>query len=89
MRIKKAGMATKLVVLILLLAVSLALLSVMTPGCPERYDWAFLWYVWRFRRNYMERINETLQNFHGEVIRLKSPAEAKRFLADIDRHENQ
>ena len=61
----------------------------MTPGCPEHYDWAFLWYVWRFRRNYMDRINETLQNFHGEVIRLKSPAEAKRFIAHIDRHENQ
>lgn len=34
----------------------------MAPGCPERLDWAFLAYVWRFRRERQDGLLKTLRD---------------------------
>jgi len=57
----------------------------MAEGCPEQLDWRFLLYTARFPWTLRPRINQTLAEFSGEVIRLKSPAEIRRFLASFPR----
>ena len=54
----------------------------MPSGCPERLDWAFLCYVWNFRRRFRPVIEVAFNDCHGNVIRLKTPGEAERFLRD-------
>ena len=46
----------------------------MAPDCPERFDWSFVKYVWRFRAT-ERRMNETILRRHGKgipVYRLRS-----------------
>ena len=48
----------------------------MAPGCPERFDPAFLLYVWRYRRDHRARHLATLEKFGGRRIVLRRPGEA-------------
>jgi adenylate kinase family enzyme len=50
------------------------------PGCPERFDLAFLAYVAAFRMNKTPAIERRLAAFGGTVVRLRRPAEAQVFL---------
>ncbi|ANY20818.1 topology modulation protein [Tsuneonella dongtanensis] len=50
------------------------------PGCPERIDWAFLWYVAAFRNAKSPALERCLERFPGTVIRFRKPAEAQAFL---------
>lgn len=55
----------------------------MAPGCPERFDPAFLTYVGRYRRNDRERHLAALAGFGGRLVTLRRPAEAAAFLAEL------
>jgi adenylate kinase family enzyme len=55
----------------------------MAPGCPERFDPAFLLYVWGYRRHSRPKVLRLLeqQRGHVAVYRLRSRAQVRRFLA--------
>lgn len=56
----------------------------MADGCPERFDWEFLQFVWNFNKNNRVRNYTYLaQAKHAEKIVLKSRREVKAFLAEI------
>jgi adenylate kinase family enzyme len=57
--------------------------SDMAPGCPERFDLGFLAFVARFPFAGRRRIKAKLVAFEGTYIRLRSPAEARCFLAGL------
>lgn len=50
------------------------------PGCPERFDLAFIRYVWRFRRVSLPRVLDGLAA-HPHVVVLRSRRDVERFLA--------
>lgn len=51
------------------------------PGCPERFDAAFLGYIALFRRRKRARIMRHLDQFGGTIVRFRRPSEADRWLA--------
>ena len=54
----------------------------MGDGCPERFDWEFLQWVWNFNKNKRERNYRLLKDAVGvNVVILKNRREVKRFLA--------
>jgi adenylate kinase family enzyme len=60
--------------------------SDMATGCPERFDPAFLRWVWNFRRDARPRTLEILRDFGragGRVIRLHSRAAVAEFLRSL------
>lgn len=52
----------------------------MAPECPEQFDLAFLAYIARFPGAGRRKIEANLARFSGERIRLRRPAEVKRFV---------
>ena len=53
----------------------------MPEGCPERFDWEFLKWVWNFNRNNREKTWAQLEKLPAEkVIILKNRREVRRFL---------
>lgn len=59
--------------------------SDMAPGCVERFDWAFLKYIWNYKHNHRPRHQAALEGFGGEVIVLRRPTDAKACLARLER----
>lgn len=59
--------------------------AVQAVGCPERFDLAFLRYVWRYPIDSRPRLDEALQRYADrlEVIELRSRQEADTFLARL------
>ena len=56
----------------------------MADGCPERFDWEFLQWVWNFNKNKRERYYKMLNEAEGiEKIVLKNRRTVKRFLERI------
>lgn len=56
----------------------------MADGCPERFDWEFLQWVWNFNKNKRERYYKMLNEAEGiEKIVLKNRRAVKRFLERI------
>ena len=55
----------------------------MADGCPEQLDWGFVLYTARFPWTHRPRIDRILEFFSGKVIRLRSSAEVRRFLASL------
>jgi len=55
----------------------------MTPGCPERFDAAFLAYIWRYRRDHRPRLVEALSGFGGTRVDLRSAGDVARYLETI------
>ncbi len=54
------------------------------PGCPEQIDWEFIHWIATFRRRHRPQILEALTARDGvEVVRLRSPREARRFLGTV------
>ncbi len=56
--------------------------SDMGAGCPERWDWSFIKFAWRYRRNQWPGILRALRE-HGmecNVIRLTSPVEVSTMM---------
>jgi adenylate kinase family enzyme len=57
----------------------------MAPGCPERFDWEFMRYIWRFPKLYRPRMVEALDR-HGawaRTVMLQSDAESAAFLRNV------
>ena len=52
----------------------------MAPGCPERWDWGFLSYVWNFNRDHRPRLVTALEGFQGKRITVRHPRDANAFL---------
>lgn len=55
------------------------------PGCPERFDAAFLLYIARFRRAKRARMQKLLEGFAGAVHRFERPRDTARWLAGLAR----
>ena len=56
----------------------------MGEGCPERFDWEFLKWVWNFNKNKREKNYRLLNEAEGvETIVLKNRRMVKRFLKQI------
>lgn len=53
----------------------------MPEGCPERFDWEFLKWVWNFNRNNREKTYGQLEKLPADkVIILKNRREVRKFL---------
>ena len=56
----------------------------MADGCPERFDWEFVKYIWNFNRDNRVRNSTWIaQARHAKTIVLKNRKEAKAFLESI------
>ncbi len=56
----------------------------MGEGCPERFDWEFLQWVWNFNTQHREEYYKLLNEAEGmETIVLKNRRAVKRFLARL------
>ena len=57
------------------------------PGCPEKLDWEFIRWIWTFpaakRPALLAKIDRYAQG--RWVVRLRTPAEVGRFLAEVER----
>lgn len=56
----------------------------MAEGCPEQFNLEFLVYTATFPFTARRRTNAKLAKFTGTHIKLRSSAEARRFLASFD-----
>ena len=57
----------------------------MGEGCPERFDWEFLRWVWNFNKNKRERNYRLLKEAEGvEAIVLKNRRAVKQFLKWVE-----
>ena len=57
----------------------------MGEGCPERFDWEFLTWVWNFNRKNRNKTYELLNNAGGKKIYvLKNRKQVKTFLSNIE-----
>jgi adenylate kinase family enzyme len=56
----------------------------MAEGCPEQFNLGFVFYTATFPYARRKRTLAKLSRFNGKIIRLRSPAEARRFLASFD-----
>lgn len=58
----------------------------MGEGCPERFDWEFLQWVWNFNKNKREKNYRLLNEAENvETIVLKNRRAVKTFLAQIEK----
>ena len=52
----------------------------LPPGCPERFDGAFLRFVLEYRRSHRERDLARMSSFSGQTFRFASPAALTDFI---------
>lgn len=56
----------------------------MGEGCPERFDWEFLQWVWNYNRNKRQRNYQLLNEAEGvQTIVLKNRRMVKKFLRSL------
>ncbi len=56
----------------------------MSEGCPERFDWEFIKWVWNFNQTKRKRIYHLLaQQKEKQVYILRSRRQVKRFLKTV------
>jgi len=54
----------------------------MAPGCPERFNWEFLRFVWNFPHHNRPKIIQALATLPSQtIITLQHPQAVQRFLA--------
>ncbi|MGL4313595.1 MAG: topology modulation protein [Sphingomonas sp.] len=53
------------------------------PGCPERLDWEFLVYAWRWQRDVGPRVRAVMASFTGPVVTLRTAADRTSLLAAL------
>ena len=53
----------------------------VAPGCPERFDWDFLKWVWNYPKRSRRRTQELLRVFPGAIVVLRSRGEVSRWVA--------
>lgn len=59
--------------------------SDMAEGCPEKFDWEFLKWIWDFGNRSKPKIEKILKQYETEktIIRLRSKREVEKFLMKI------
>jgi adenylate kinase family enzyme len=57
----------------------------MAPACPERFDFSFLRYVYRYRREDRSRHLTAIEGFGGKLIILHRPAEVADLVLGVRR----
>lgn len=58
----------------------------MGEGCPERFSWEFLVWVWNFNKNNRAKIYQLLSNANNaKIYILKSRIQVDQFLSDINK----
>ena len=64
--------------------------SDMAKGCPERFDWEFLRYVWNFPKLHRSKILKRLANFSSnkQVIVLQNPNRLSDLLCQLDKNRS-
>ncbi|RUS45827.1 DNA topology modulation protein [Cohnella sp. AR92] len=57
----------------------------LNEGCPEKLDWAFLKWVWNYKKRSRSKIVEQLEQARGSkrVFILKSRREVRQFIEDM------
>ena len=56
----------------------------MGEGCPERFDWEFLCWVWNFNKNKRARNYRLLSEVEGvDIIILKNRRQVERYLRNL------
>ena len=57
----------------------------MGEGCPERFSWEFLTWVWNFNKNNRKKICQLLDAAdHVKIYTLRNRIQVKKFLSEID-----
>ena len=57
----------------------------MGEGCPERFDWSFLVWVWNFNKKNRNKTYQLLTEAnHAKIYILKNRKQVKKFLLDIE-----
>ena len=59
--------------------------SDLADNCPERFDWEFMKYVWKFPKIEKPKTEKALQNFTNQkkIIRLKNRNEVNSFIKSL------
>lgn len=59
--------------------------DVQAEGCPERFDLAFLRWVWQYPKSRRPHLDAALDRFKGRVriIEIRDPREVRRFLMNL------
>ena len=52
----------------------------LADGCPERFDWAFLKYVWNYPNNRRPGLAAKLEIFKGQVVIFRNRREIESYL---------
>jgi len=54
----------------------------LAKGCPERFDWSFLKFIWNFHKNHRHIIENSLDKYavNKKIYRFKNPAELGSFI---------
>jgi len=52
----------------------------LAPECPEKFDWVFVKFIWRFQIDTMPRMYKKLEGYGGRVIVVRSRADVAAFL---------
>jgi adenylate kinase family enzyme len=54
----------------------------MAPGCPERFDLKFLWWIWDFPRRTRPKLERLFTQYavDKKIVRLSTPAQVEAFL---------
>lgn len=55
----------------------------MAEGCPERFELEFFKYVWKFQQTKEQGLFESLRDFKGNIIILRSKKETKTYLEEL------
>ncbi|MGI9054527.1 MAG: DNA topology modulation protein [Pyrinomonadaceae bacterium] len=60
--------------------------SDMADGCPEKFDWEFLKWIWDFENRSKWKMEKLLEQFKNEktIIRLKSKREVEDFFVNLE-----
>lgn len=53
----------------------------VAPGCPERFEWAFMRWVWNYPKRSRLRTLDLLRTFPGSIVVLRSRGEVRRWIA--------
>lgn len=53
----------------------------VAPGCPERFDWAFLKWVWNYPKRSRPKTLDLLRTYPRSKAILRSQAEVRRWIA--------
>ncbi|HEY0081777.1 MAG TPA: DNA topology modulation protein [Pyrinomonadaceae bacterium] len=59
----------------------------MTEGCEEQLHWEFILWIWNYPKKHRPKVLELMREHAAgkQMIRLRSPAEAERYLAAVKR----